>query len=285
MTKQIAVLMTCHNRREKTLACLNAFFRAKIPDGFSFKVFLVDDGSTDETSHFVKKQFSSVQIIPGNGDLYWNQGMRLAWKTASQDNRYDFYMWLNDDVIIKRDALDEMLSNYYEILKNENKPVIVTGAFKNGELDDNFSYGGRSIDDKAVVPNGLLQKCTFINGNTVLIPSKIYDIIGNLSNDYTHAIGDFDYGLRAIKEGFSCYTTKAYIGICPVNMGIPSWRDPRVTLVNRLKYLYSPNGLNIREQIIFRRKFYGYKWILFVLKAYSRAMFPKLYENLKKGLA
>ena len=45
--KTIATLITCHNRKDKTLACLDALFSNHLPDRVLLDVFLVDDGSTD----------------------------------------------------------------------------------------------------------------------------------------------------------------------------------------------------------------------------------------------
>ena len=75
----IAVLMTCHNRVETTLACLRRLTPQLSPtDG----VFLVDDGSMDGTGVKVKAEFSDVNVINGDGTLYWARGMHLAWKSA-----------------------------------------------------------------------------------------------------------------------------------------------------------------------------------------------------------
>lgn len=80
---QIAVLLTCYNRRQKTETCLHSFFTA-IRDvrGYSFTVFLTDDGSTDGTSDSIKRLFPHVQVIAGQGNLFWAGGMRLAWNKA-----------------------------------------------------------------------------------------------------------------------------------------------------------------------------------------------------------
>ena len=48
----IAVLLTCHNRKEKTVACLTELYNCTIPANYAFEVFLVDDGSTDGTAQY-----------------------------------------------------------------------------------------------------------------------------------------------------------------------------------------------------------------------------------------
>lgn len=283
MKNTIAILITCHNRKAKTLACIKTLFELQKPNNIiNVDVYLVDDGSTDGTSEAINERFSEVNIIQGNGDLFWNQGMRLAWDTAAKTNDYDFYLWMNDDVILEKDAFIELFDCYTEALKNHNKESIITGSFKKSKLTDEFSYGGRT-ESGIVIPNGKLQQCKYINGNTVLIPKKIYSNLGNLSSDYTHAMGDFDYGLRAVQAGFKNFTTKKYIGICPTNED-PQWSNPKVPLKKRLELFRSPLGLNFKEYMVFRKKFWKWEWILFAIKAYLKVLFPSLYKTSKNFL-
>ncbi len=281
MDNYIAVLLTCHNRRKKTIASLNALFSSTLPVNYKLKVFLVDDGSTDGTSIEVKKRFPKVNIIQGTGNLYWNQGMRLAWSTAIQNNNYNFFLWLNDDTMLARFALRELFECYNEVLSKTDTHAIITGACKSSYESNEFSYGGKT-DNGPVIPNGILQQCKYINGNVVLIPKVIYKKIGILSSDYTHTMGDFDYGLRAAKEGYSCFTTKHYIAICSSNQENSKWCNPNTPLKERIKLLYSPKGLNIKEYNIFRQKFWGWRWIIFAAKAYIRTIFPKIYSKIQK---
>lgn len=109
MNYKLAVLMTCHNRKDKTMTCLSSLYKASQPIDYSIDVFLVDDGSTDGTGEAVKEKYPEVNIIKGDGSLFWNQGMRLAWNVASSRCSYDFYLWLNDDVILFEHALRELI--------------------------------------------------------------------------------------------------------------------------------------------------------------------------------
>ena len=44
----------------------------------------------------VGKMFPQVHIIKGDGNLFWNRGMYMAWQAAIKEKDYDFYLWLND---------------------------------------------------------------------------------------------------------------------------------------------------------------------------------------------
>src|SRR5690606_39821762 len=95
-------------------------------------------------------------------------------------------------------ALIDLMECYLEGLNKYNQPGIITGACSSSFDNMKFSYGGR-MDNFPVIPNGDLQQCLYINGNVVLVPRAIFEKLGNLSANYTHSMGDFDYGLRAIQ--------------------------------------------------------------------------------------
>lgn len=272
--------MTCHNRREKTLACIKALFYASLPLDYSLSVFLVDDGSIDGTSDAISEQFPHVNIIKGNGNLFWNKGMRLAWDTAFKYKDYDFYLWLNDDTILERDALKELLASYIDAIEQEQNACVITGACKNSNSIEMFSYGGRT-DSGPVIPNGKIQECKYINGNVVLIPREVFNKLGNLSQDYTHSMGDYDYGLRALRNGFKCYTTKKYIGVCDRNV-LPLWCDPHTPIMKRIKLFFSPKGLNIKEYIVYKKRFFGWRWIFITVKVIFRVLIPGIYQKISK---
>lgn len=70
----IAVLLTVHNRKEKTLNCLRRLYSQEKIDQYVVDVFLTDDGCTDGTSMAVKEEFPNVNIINGDGTLFGIEG-------------------------------------------------------------------------------------------------------------------------------------------------------------------------------------------------------------------
>ena len=100
MKKNLAVLITCHNRLEKTKECLKSIYFQKKIEQYDVKVFLVDDGSTDGTPEYIKENFPEIILIQGDGNLYWGGGMYLAWEEALKYKKnFDYFLWVNDDVI------------------------------------------------------------------------------------------------------------------------------------------------------------------------------------------
>ena len=132
--QKVAILLTVHNRREKTLACLRNCYQQidsmKGDDLWSFSVYLVDDGSTDGTSEAVSEEFPQAVIIRGDGNLFWNHGMITAWEAAAADGQ-DFYLWLNDDTMMKEGAL-ACLMETSSFLRHK---AIVVGTAENADKD------------------------------------------------------------------------------------------------------------------------------------------------------
>lgn len=238
MKKSIAVLLTVFNRKQNTLECLTELYKVNVPEGYFFDVFLVDDACTDGTPEAVKEQFPEVNIVEGDGALFWNRGMYMAWDAAVKNNDYDFYLWLNDDTILFENSFETMLeaSN-----STENSSLICGPTCSKKERK--VTYGGaRNNKDGVLSPNGKLQECEIINGNFVLVPKIIYKKLGNLDWSFRHAIGDYDYGLRAIKEGFTNYLATEFIGTCEANPTLPKWCLKETPFFKRFNLLYSPLG-------------------------------------------
>ena len=237
MNMQLAVLLTCFNRKATTLRCLEHLNKQNLTA--SMDVLLCDDGSTDGTSDAIKKLFPQVYIIRGSGNLFWNRGMLTAWRKACETKDYDAYIWLNDDVYLYEGALQEMLE-CSSFCKNES---IVCGAFCTDKGE--FSYGGKNKKDKPLIPNGELQQVYWLNGNCVLVPKYVVAKIGLLDGMFQHHMGDFDYGLRAQEAGINVCSSRKYIGECAKNpIAISRGRKSGVSMFKRFRRLYSPLGDN-----------------------------------------
>lgn len=272
--QKVAILLTVHNRREKTLECMDTYYRQidsmKGDDSYSFTVYLVNDGCTDGTAEAVSEAYPQTIIIRGDGNLFWNQGMRLAWETAAKDN-FDFYIWLNDDTLMKEGAL-ACLMETSAFLRHK---AIVVGSAENaaGEL----SYGGRTRSGKLIVPDTTLPvSCYTFNGNLVLIPAHVYKILGNLDVHYHHSFGDYDYGVRACKAGIVRVVAPGILCLCDRNPGIPKWKNRAYTLKERLAYLNSPKGRPTKEQFLYDCRMYNALYALaHFLSIRLKVLFPR----------
>jgi GT2 family glycosyltransferase len=234
--KKAAVLLTVHNRKQKTLKCLADLHVAmqRLHEATVFDIYLTDDGSSDGTWEAVAAAFPDVCLISGDGNLYWGRGMRKAWEHAVATGDYDGFFWLNNDSCLYPDALVIM----YETIRAVGEPAVISGAFVS-ETTGQVTYGGK-INDRVLTPNGQPEKFCQLNGNFVFVPKQIVETIGLLDPVFHHALGDYDYGYRALKAGFCLYLTPCYTGVCERDSQYHRYRDARCTVAERFRFFYSP---------------------------------------------
>jgi GT2 family glycosyltransferase len=275
MSLRIAVLMTCYNRRVRTLECLGALNGQSVHNAL-VDVFLTDDGCSDGTADAVRAAFPDMHVLSGDGSLYWAGGMRLAWSAAMNVIDYDYYLWLNDDTVLYPKAL-HILTKTAEAVSPARDAIII-GSTMDPD-GGRHSYGGYRFtgDWTLVLPKTRPQVCDAANGNIALVPRLVARHLGNLDKVFTHGMADFDYTLRASRAGFPVYVAPGYIGTCRGNLVEP-WRDPSVPLFQRWSCLHSPKGLPPREYAIFLRRHCGRSWPLMILALYACVMMPGLWS-------
>ena len=279
MKKSIAVLLTVHNRREKTLRCLGCLFGQDIPQGYDMNVWLTDDGCTDGTPEAVREQFPAVKIIQGDGNLYWNRGMLKAWEAASTEKSYDYYMWLNDDVTLKTQAIDSLL----QAAATKNDEAIIVGATSSFD-NSRVTYGGRTESGAIPPESDKLTKVSYFYGNIVFVPKAVFDKVGMLDPYYSHSKGDFDYGLRATKLGVETFQVGKCLGYCDLHERLDEWCDPSVPFRKRWKAFHRPNGQSPREVFHFDRRHHGIPNAAFhFCTVYLRCLVPWLWTLLDKS--
>ena len=271
----IAAILTCHNRVSQTLACLEALFRNQLPEGYSLEVFLVDDGSNDGTSDAVKQQLPEVHLIEGDGNLYWNGGMRVAFAAAMQRG-FDYYLWLNDDTLLYPYALSTLLVTEEEFENKQGKSAVIVGSTQ-AEPGSAVTYGGQVrishwIPNKyqLVTPTDIAITCDTMNGNCVLIPCGIAKEVGNLDVAFVHAMGDTDYGLRTWNAGFQVVVMPGYAGQCERNSVVNTFADTRLGVQERFKKILGKKGLPFRAWYVFTKRHCGILWVIFWLWPYFR---------------
>ncbi|WP_290761284.1 glycosyltransferase family 2 protein [Fibrobacter sp. UBA4297] len=276
--KTIAALLTVFNRKETTLRCLDNLFKQFIPQDYSLEVYLTNDGCTDGTPEAVRVQFPLVNIIDGDGSLFWNRGMWTAWDVAAKTKEYDFYLWLNDDTFLYDGAVEKLLTTSQKF----KDQAIVVGACHDTTTHSKITYGGRNRNG-IVLPDGNDAEIKHFNGNIVLVPRYVYEKLGNLDYYYSHSKGDFDYGIRAQKIGIKMIQCGIVLGACDVHPRIDKWCDPEIPLKKRWKYMNKPNGMPPKETFHLEKQTNIVLAAVHFVTVYIRCLFPILWNHKIKG--
>lgn len=270
---RIAALLTVYNRKSQTLAALKSLFNQELFPGLEMDVLLVDDGCTDGTAGAIGQFFPSVKLLRGNGNLYWNGGMRVAFAEAMKES-FDYFLWLNDDTNLYPEALIHLYKTSAEL----GEQAIVVGSTCD-PARGTHTYGGlrrlsrwHPLKFGLVPPGESPLSVDTMNGNCVLIPHKVAHGVGNLDAAFIQGIGDIDYGLRARRLGFEVFLSPGYVGTCIRSKKKRAWENPSLPLSERWEKITSVYCLPPREWAVFARRYAGLLWPIYFVLPYIRCI-------------
>lgn len=283
---KIAVLITCFNRVEKTINCLKVLYSQTGVDNLAFQVFLTDDNSPDQTGKVIKSLFPEINVGYGDGNLFWAGGMRNSWQMAiNQGTDFDYYLLLNDDTYLFDDCISRILdvnSKLFEKYKRESITIGTTVDPESGK----FTYGGFKLTSKFrlkykfVTNNEVEEPCDLGCANIMLVPSAIVKKNGILGEKFIHGIADFEYTMRAKRNGFLVFSAPGVYGYCKYDHG-KSWKSQKTSFKERLAYMYNPKGLAYKEFIYFIKKYFPLDTPIIASKLWIKTIFPFLYDKFK----
>lgn len=284
--QRLAVLLTCFNRKEKTISSLTALEKAleNSNENWKMSIYLTDDGSTDGTSEAVAMNFPEANILQGTGFLYWAGGMRNSWNEALK-GEYDAYFLMNDDTNIYSHLFNSVQKTHEFSTSNYGKGGIYIGT----TVDTNtkkVTYGGSVFVNRFLAKIRRLQPqenpvpCQLGNANIMWVCKNVVEDIGILSDGYVHGMADYDYTLRATKKDIPALIMPGVVGECTNDHKDPYLKFFKLPLKERFKMLYHPVGFDFISQSYHMKKHFPLRFPLFLMAGYLKVLFPKVYYQL-----
>lgn len=269
---RVCAILTCFNRRSKTISALQSLELAAIHANISIEAVIADDMSIDGTDQEVSQRFPWATVVKTDGNFFWCRGMHLATQVALQ-RKTEYVLWLNDDVVLSSDSLTRMLSTH-ESMQASAHDGLVVGATHDG-TGKVTTYGGltavsrlRRFSFRKIGGASKPVQCDAMNGNVVLIPASVSERVGNLDPRFEHSMGDIDYALRARGFGFQVVVCPGYVAICSQNEG----RGNRVfrgeSFMERIRAVSSRKATPPRSWLTFTRKHGGVMWPIYFVWPY-----------------
>ena len=200
---KFAILITVFNRKEKTLKCLDSVMDSLMlatikPD---ISVFLTDDGSTDGTSMAIREKMYPfpINILQGDGSLYWNGGMIKSWKAAiDSGEEFDGFLWLNNDT--------EILPGFWDELQEADK--YCHSKYGKGGIYVGSTYGN---DNANLNPNPDLNEnvtLRYENQNVNANPNLNEDVTLRYENQNVNANPNLNENERHLTYGGFNFVSK-----------------------------------------------------------------------------
>lgn len=191
--------------------------------GFNYKIFLVDNGSSDQSFEIFQKEYSNnpkVEIIETHANLGFVGGNNVAIKRILKSD-FDHVLLINNDVIVDPEFLKNLIKNTskyqllapkiyfapgYEYHVDRYRPKEKGHVlwFAGGQMDWNNIYGSHIGVDE--VDHGqrdqINDQVDFLTGCCLLIDRRVFEKIGLLDEKFFMYLEDADFCHRAKLAGF-----------------------------------------------------------------------------------
>ncbi len=270
MKSPIYILIPVHNRKLITLGCLERLQQQGALD--RYHIVVIDDGSTDGTSEAIAQQHPDVNILSGDGNLWWTGAIVMGMKFAMQQGA-KYLIWLNDDTLPEDQTLERL------IMACINNPQTIASA--QCYEDDTYqkgSFGGQCVNQQKLyaecktTPFGQHKIYDGLNGNLVCFSRSVVECLGYPNQRWMpHGWADFIYTFEAKKSGFLPTVIGDARAVCPMNPLYKSWFEGPISIGQRWATLLTPKShLYPPCHFYGNFKLYGVRGIIPTLREYQR---------------
>ena len=252
---RVEIVAPVHNRKALTLLCLQSLLRIN-SNGLDVGIVIVDDGSTDGTSDAIREQFPDVDIVNGDGELWFTEGTNVGVRRAlERDPKYILLM--NDDQVFDEDFLVTLVETA------ERNPRSVVGSllllwdmphkvFQIAPVWSTWHGGWRHWQSQTVwtVPEKP-WKVDLIVGNCLLVPAEAMRECGLMNSKRYPNFGDAEYTPRLRKAGWKLIIDPRSRVFCQ-----PNTSPGRIRNMGFAK-LFNALFVDLRSFQSLRRRFYA----------------------------
>jgi len=209
----------------------------------NYRVYVIDDASTDNTNDIISKEFPEVVILRSEeGNLWWAGGTNLGVEHALKD-AVDYVLFINNDVEMSPHYLQDIMTTAAEypaslvgsMILDQQHPNNVW--FMGGYMDANNGRMAHKTGAKKDYSKDLAAD--WLTGMGLLIPTDVFAKIGMLNQEkYPQYYGDTDFSLRAKEAGYGLVVSQnAKLSADVSSSWVSTWlRKPRVTFLYNLYF-------------------------------------------------
>lgn len=208
----VYIVIPVRDRWGLTGACLGSL---AVQSYSSLRVVVVDDGSSDGTSTNIRAEFPDVDVLPGDGNLWWTGATALGieWVMARAADS-DLILTLNNDTTVRADYVETLV----RVLHDHGGAAIVGSVAVDDCDHDTIVDGGAQVNwltGKTYSENRGESLVRVLNrgtkssspsalpGRGTLIPVECIRRIGNFdSRRFPHYAADYEFSVRAQRSGY-----------------------------------------------------------------------------------
>lgn len=202
----VEIVTPVFNRRDITLQCLRSLARIDA-ENLRVHTIVVDDGSTDGTSDAIKREFPAVEIVTGDGNLWYAGGSNKGIERALE-KQPDYVLLINNDTVFDNRFLRRLVET-----AEANPRSLVGGllllwdaphrVFQVAPQWDTLYGGWRHLYRQTV---WTMPKAAFdvdaLSGNCILFPPEVFKENGLFDHERFPHYPDNEYTARVKKKGW-----------------------------------------------------------------------------------
>lgn len=203
---KVGIVIPVFNRKELTLCCLEKLC-ADAPS--SFRVIVVDSGSTDGTPQAVAEKFSRAVVLQTTPSHWWAAATNAGIRDAMQ-NGCQYVLTCNDD----NQATSATLEKLVAVAEMHRNSIVAATVCDQNSIDTVLFAGRRRsrVTDRFFYMNHYqsyekagsgLREVDLLHGKCTLFPVSVFASVGLFDEKaFPHLFADDDLVLRAKQRGY-----------------------------------------------------------------------------------
>jgi len=201
---KIHIILPVHNRIHITRKFIECLTRQTYKN---FHLILVDDGSTDGTAEYVKKNIGNLTTLYGNGKLWWAGALSKAYNYLSKiDAASDDLVWINnDDSIFDPDYFEKIIND--SCLEPETLIISPGHSIYTDFIERGFSVDWSLVGFKKLKegepPDALTTRGLYMLYDTYISLGPMHPML------LPHYLSDLEYTIRAKRRGFRLVVSRS----------------------------------------------------------------------------
>lgn len=239
--KRVEIVTPVFNRKTETIQWLKSLKRLDTT-GFEYHVIVVDDGSTDGLAAVLGSDFPEVEVIKGNGELWFTGGTNKGIEAALKHDP-DYIITCNNDTIFhdrsvrnliacaernERSVVGPLLLNWdqpHKIFQVAPKWYLSQGGFRHWRHQTVWTVPDHEFEVEIIV------------GNCVLFPVQAIREAGLMDENRFMQYGDAEYTPRMRKMGWKLLIDPSSYIFCKPNDAPGKFMQ--LSLKDKLKAFFS----------------------------------------------
>ena len=201
MSDALTIIIPTFNRCDLLGECLTSIGEQS---GVAIKALVVDDGSTEDVTGYLKKNFMGVRVIRHER----NRGFAATVNVGLREVDTPYVMLLNNDMTLEPDCIERMMKAMKELDVDMIAPLVVwkddpqtiysagDRIRVNGRPE---SYGFRAPRRGFVFPSEVFG----VSAGAAIYKKSVFDKIGLLDERFVAYFEDADWCFRARLAGFT----------------------------------------------------------------------------------